>query len=235
MSSAGMSSARRLHWLTLLTAMLVCPSLSAQTPTYRLSVNTEEYPPFNYQIDGVIVGEATARLRRAFDETGIDARFQLFPWARAYTEARFRPDHCVYSTTRTPARELMFRWAGPLAINEWAALARTDTTFTPTRLSELVGLRVGSFREDAIGDYAESRGIRIIRAPSERVNVARLEAGLLDVIVTGRATAEAIAAERHVVLRHLFTFAYMPLYLACHPSVPHHVMMRLQHVLRATP
>ncbi|MFI0472313.1 substrate-binding periplasmic protein [Halomonas sp. HMF6819] len=233
-----MSSARRLHWLTFLTwltAMLSCSPLSAQTPTYRLSVNTEEYPPFNYEIDGEIVGDATARLRRAFEEVGIDAQFQLFPWARAYTEARFRPDHCVYSTTRTPARELMFRWAGPLAINEWAALARTDTPFTPTQIKELRGLRVGSFREDAIGDYVESRGISVIRAPSERVNVARLEAGLLDVIVTGRATAEAIAAERHLTLRHLFTFAYMPLYLACHPSVPHHVMMRLQHVLRATP
>jgi len=43
--------------------------------------------------------------------------------------------------------------------------------------------------------------------------MARLSAGLLDVIVTGRATGEYLAKELELAIEHLFTFYYAPLYL----------------------
>lgn len=49
--------------------------------------------------------------------------------------------------------------------------------------------------------------------PTERENMARLSAGLLDVIVTGRATGEYLAKELELAIEYLFTFYYAPLYL----------------------
>ncbi|MCB8888102.1 transporter substrate-binding domain-containing protein [Halomonas malpeensis] len=221
----------------MMTMMLASTQVTAQsTPAYHfLTLNTEEYPPFNHERDGKIAGLATQRLRHAVASAGIDARFVILPWARAYTEARFRPDHCVYSTTRTPAREALFRWAGPLVINEWSVLTLAGRFEDLTRLEELDGLRVGGFLEDAIGDYVEEQGIRVLRAPSERVNMARLKAGLIDVLVSGRATATFLAAEQNVAIDHRFTFARTPLYLACHADVPGEVMERLQTALEAPP
>tara|TARA_B100000929_G_scaffold288099_1_gene275917 strand:- start:343 stop:1080 length:738 start_codon:yes stop_codon:yes gene_type:complete len=199
----------------------------AQAPS--LTINTEEYPPFNYQNDqGIVVGIATQQLRNALRHAGIEARFRILPWARAYTEARLREHHCVYSTTRTAAREPQFRWVGPLVINEWSVFGLAERQLSLAQLTDLHHWQVGSFREDAIGDYVEERGINVLRAPTERENMARLAAGLLDVIVTGRATGEYLAEEQGLKLEHLLTFFYAPLYLACHPSVEMNTINRLQ-------
>jgi polar amino acid transport system substrate-binding protein len=139
--------------------------------------------------------------------------FRILPWARSYTEARLRDYHCVYSTTRTAERERQFHWVGPLVINEWSAFGLAERQLELTQLSELHEWKVGSFREDAVGDYVASKGINVLRAPTERENMARLSAGLLDVIVTGRATGEYLAKELELAIEYLFTFYYAPLYL----------------------
>lgn len=199
------------------------------TEALPLTINTEEYPPFSYADEqGQIIGSATLLLRNALRQADIKAYFQLLPWARAYTEARLREHHCVYSTTRTPEREALFHWVGPLVVNEWAAFSLAERGLNIASLSGLRAWRVGSFREDAVGDYVASRGINVLLAHSERENIARLEAGLLDVIVTGKATGEFMAQEQGIALAHLFTFYRAPLYLACHPSVSETRLARLQ-------
>lgn len=201
-----------------------------------LTINTEEYPPFNYADEqGQIIGSATNRLRGALNQANIEAYFRLLPWARAYTEARLRENNCVYSTTRTRDREALFHWVGPLVINEWAAFSLAERELEIASISGLHAWRVGSFREDAVGDYVASRGINISLAPSERENIARLKAGLLDVIVTGKATGEFMSEAHNITLAHLFTFASEPLYLACHLSVSKPLLERLQMQLDTQP
>ncbi|MCH4812534.1 substrate-binding periplasmic protein [Vreelandella neptunia] len=217
--------------VALLTAMGSC-SLPLQA--MPLTINTEDYPPFNYADDqGQIIGSATELLRNALRQADIEAYFRILPWARAFTEARLRQQHCVYSTTRTQERETLFQWVGPLVVNEWAAFSLAGRDLGIASLQGLGELRVGGFREDAVGDHVASQGINIVRAPSERENIARLKAGLLDVIVTGKATGEFMAEEQNIALEHLFTFSSAPLYLACHPSVSETLLARLQTQLDA--
>lgn len=215
------------RWLSCLAALLLAVSLPVSAAP--LVINTEDYPPFNYAgSQGQILGSATKVLRTALRAADIDAEFRLLPWARAYTAARLREQHCVYSTTRTAERETLFRWAGPLAVNEWAAFSLAERNIKAGSMDQLPPLRVGSFREDAVGNYVEAQGIEVLRARNERENLARLDAGLVDVIVTGKATGEFLASAQNVALRHLFTFYRAPLYLACHPSVSKQRMARLQ-------
>lgn len=219
------------RWWFCLSLVLYLPTNSWGMPqnSAPLMINTEEYPPFNYADEQQqIVGSATSLLRDALQHTDIEAQFILLPWARAYTQARLNADHCVYSTTRTDERESLFRWVGPLVINEWAAFSLAGHEINAGTLSALKNWRVGSVREDAVGNFVAAQGINVLRAPSERENVARLKAGLLDVIVLGKATGEFIAEEQDVALTHLFTFAHAPLYLACHPSVSEALLERLQ-------
>lgn len=209
-------------------------SCSLSLHAMPLTINTEEYPPFSYSDDqGQIIGSATLLLRDALRQADIEAYFRLLPWARAYTEARLRENHCVYSTTRTGEREALFHWVGPLVVNEWAAFSLAERGLSIDSLSGLDAWRVGSFREDAVGNYVATRGINVLLAPTERENIARLEAGLLDVIVTGKATGEFMAQEQDIALAHLFTFYRAPLYLACHPSVSEALLARLQTQLDA--
>ncbi len=191
--------------------------------------NTEDYPPFNHRgEDGSITGHSTERLRQALKAAGLAAHFRLLPWARAFTEAQLRERHCVYSTTRTPEREPLFVWIGPLVTSTWAAFTRPGSAVQAASFEELSGLRVGGFRADAVGEYVIERGVPVIMATGERENLARLRAGLIDVWVTGAQAAHALAEEAGFPLRHLFDFHEVDLYLACHPSVPEPFVKRLQ-------
>ncbi|SDK21142.1 substrate-binding periplasmic protein [Billgrantia gudaonensis] len=207
-------------------------SLPATPGEHRVTFNTEEYPPFNFLDEaGEIDGIATRLLQTALHDTGLTANFRLLPWARAYAEARLREDHCVYSTTRTPNRETHFTWIGPLAINEWAAFALAESDLEASELADLADRRVGSFREDAVGQYAEQQGISILLTSAERDNIGRLRAGVIDAWVTGTRTARQLAREADVELKRLFSFRQEPLYLACHPSVPDDYVAELQAAL----
>ncbi|WP_242597150.1 substrate-binding periplasmic protein [Billgrantia sulfidoxydans] len=197
-----------------------------------IAFNTEEYPPYNYQDDdGTITGSATELLRAALDDAELEADFRLLPWARALTEAQLRERHCVYSTTRTPERESLFTWVGPLVSSTWAAFVLDGAEIEADSLDDLADLRVGSFREDAVGQYAASQGVNIVVASAERENIGRLQAGLIDAWVTGEQTAQLLAEEAGLSLRRLFAFNEVDLYLACHPSVPDQFIARLQAAL----
>ncbi|MFY0991828.1 substrate-binding periplasmic protein [Halomonas sp. C05BenzN] len=197
-----------------------------------LTFNTEEYPPFNFLDDrGEVAGTATRLLRAALEQAGLSATFRLLPWARSYTEARLRENHCVYSTTRTQEREPHFRWVGPLGTNQWAAFTLAGNPLEASSLDDLAAFRVGSFREDAVGQFVEQQGVSVVVAPTERENIGRLQAGLIDAWVTGRQTARLLAEDAGIELRELFGFQQVELYLACHPSVPERFVTRLQAAL----
>ncbi|WP_422730555.1 substrate-binding periplasmic protein [Litchfieldella xinjiangensis] len=159
------------------------------------------------------------------------AQFRVLPWARAYTEARLREDTCVYSTVRTAEREAAFQWVGPLVDTDWAAFALEDRTIDSGSLEALAGLRVGSYREDAVGRFVESHGIPVLLTATDRENALRLEAGLIDVWVTGEATARHVAGNAGVPIKRLFSFHRANMYLACHPGVPGSLLSRLQAAL----
>ncbi|GGY05715.1 hypothetical protein GCM10007160_36570 [Litchfieldella qijiaojingensis] len=216
---------QRLAPLMVIPLLLLSPFSQAGT----LIFNTEEYPPFNFvNSAGNIDGFSTRLLEATLDEANLSATFRLLPWARAYTEAQLREHHCVFSTARTPERESLFQWVGPLVVTDWAAFALTDIDIQASRLSELENLRVGSFRGDAVGRFVENSGVPILVTAADRENISRLEAGLIDVWVSSETVARHIAAEAGVSIERLFTFNQAEMYLACHLSVPETILTRLQ-------
>ncbi len=220
---------RLAHWYLGLFCLLCALSATAEDVIF----NTEDYPPYNFinasdELDGV----STRLLQRAVDGLGKDVTFRLVPWARAITEARLRENVCVYSTSRTPEREQQFQWIGPLIESSWAAFSINESVADSVdSLDDLRNYRVGSFREDAVGLYVESRGVPVIWASRDPENLLRLEAGLIDVWVTGADVAEFVAGNASTDLTRLFTFAQSRLYLACHPSVDGQWLAQLQQAI----
>jgi len=104
-----------------------------------LTLTTEEYPPFNMtdaqsgQPLGIAVDKAIEMMRRANEPFTITS----YPWARAYQMALKSDDTCVFSTSRTPEREALFTWIGPLARSDWAIFANVSDVRRPKRLEEV--------------------------------------------------------------------------------------------------
>lgn len=215
-----------------LTAQLQIALNIASGELSKLRLVTEEYPPYNY-IDeqGEFRGTATQLLKRLLDRSGLEAEFQLLPWARALSEAQLRENTCVYSTTRTPERENQFKWIGPLLSNQWAAFSLASSSIEANNLDELTGLRIGSFREDAVGQYVQDQGHSLILATTDNENLDRLNADLIDVWITGVASADYLAEQQEIALNKLFVFNEVPLYLACHTMLPSYQQQLMQTTL----
>src|SRR5207249_4678450 len=108
-------------------------------PSVALTLTTEEYPPFNMldertkEPTGITVDKVVELMRRTQEPFTITS----YPWPRAYQMALQTEDTCVFSTSRTPEREALFTWIGPLAKSDWAIFARADDVRKPKTLEDV--------------------------------------------------------------------------------------------------
>lgn len=218
------------RWLPALVLALAGPG-SADS----LVLTTENYPPFNFETgSGELDGLSVRVVEVLLEETGIDAGIRLLPWSRAYREARSEPGTCVFSTTRTPEREPLFAWVGPLVENQWHAFVLEGSEIEAESLADLDEYRVGGYRDDAVALYVEAQGLDVDTAPNDRLNARKLAANRIDVWVSGEHLAPWYARQEGIgELRSLFAFNDTVMSLACHPDTDREVLDHMQAELDA--
>jgi len=111
-------------WLSrLFSAWLFC-SLAAAA---ELQLYTEENPPLNFSRDGQADGLSVAAVRELLRRTGDSGTIQMVPWARGYMRAQGRANVGLFITVRTPEREALFQWVGPLVSTTTSFYARSGS------------------------------------------------------------------------------------------------------------
>ncbi|MES2821285.1 MAG: ABC transporter substrate-binding protein [Pseudomonadota bacterium] len=131
-------------WVRVLAVLLLCCPLAAAS---ELQFYTEENPPLSFSRDGQLDGLSVAAVRELLWRTGDSGSIQMVPWARGYMRAQHSPNVGLFVTVRTPEREALFQWVGPLL--------STTTSFYARRGS---GLRIAS-----LDDAREVEGIGVPR------------------------------------------------------------------------
>lgn len=99
--------------------------LLAPARATALTVLTESYPPFNDATEDGLVGSSVAVVEALLHKLGEQAEIRLMPWTRAYNIALKEPETCLFSMTRTPEREPLFKWVGPIGITRLVLVTRT--------------------------------------------------------------------------------------------------------------
>ena len=113
--------------------LLVALLLSSWAVATELQLYTEENPPLNFSRAGQADGLASAVVRELLRRTGDSASIQVVPWARGYKSAQSGANIGLFVAVRTPEREALFHWVGPLV--------STTTSFYAKRGS---GLHIAS-------------------------------------------------------------------------------------------
>jgi len=84
----------------------------------RLSIYTEDFPPYNYlDANGKVAGKSTAVVQGILSLLNQSADITLGTLSDGYNRALDGPNVAIYSLGRTPEREPLFKWVGP--IGEW--------------------------------------------------------------------------------------------------------------------
>jgi len=180
--------------------MLVWAAMSAGAPVGAQTVQalTEEWPPFNYLEGDKPAGYAVDVARCVFERSHVSYTMAVYPWARAYETAQHAPNTMLFTIARTPDREELFRWIGPIAPrNVYLFKLKRRTDIRVESLGDVRRYVVGVSRNDASEQYLRSQGFsegtNLDFAPRGITQLRKLEAGRID-FVTGTELSTAYYA-----------------------------------------
>lgn len=203
-------------------------AVTAATPAVTLRIATERMPPSSMVVDGVITGRETDKIRELMARTGTAYTLELLPWKRAYVGALTHDYACVYSTTRTPEREPLFKWVGATDYAEWQLWGRVDAGLSLKTLEDARGLRIGTANGDARDAFLRARGFTVEPVNDDMSNAQKLLRRRIDLwAVSVRNGTKGPRGLTGAELAPLLSFHRVQVYLACNKSVPDALIERL--------
>ncbi len=167
------------HCCRLLVA--ACLSLAAAVPAGATDLDafTEALPPLNYEAHGQVVGFSSELLDLMAADAGISVRKQLLPWQRAYETVTRQANTLIYSLVRTPERETLFQWVGPISARRMMVYRHRDRTdITVRTLDDARAYRIGVTLESAAAKSLAQQGFA--RASAQQAPGPGLDMGLND-------------------------------------------------------
>ncbi len=161
------------------------PSPYLKMDPNKLQVLTEVWGPYNYMDGDKPVGLSTELVEAALKKAGIEYELWILPWKRAYTYTLDRPNTIIFTITRTPARENIFKWIGPLYYRKpyfYKLKSRTEvkaSTFEELKLYRVGVINGGSTQETLISKGFVN-GINLSPVSNAHLNLDKLFLGRID-------------------------------------------------------
>ncbi|MDO9539638.1 MAG: transporter substrate-binding domain-containing protein [Methanocalculus sp.] len=125
-----------------------------------LRIVTEENPPYNYLgTDGEAAGQSTEVVREILKRQHQTSLIEVLPWSEGYAIALSTPDVILFSTAKTPERESLFSWVGPVGKLGFVFYAGTGSKIDISGLDEILDhYTVGVVRDDWRHQYLDRLG-----------------------------------------------------------------------------
>nr|WP_315489167.1 transporter substrate-binding domain-containing protein [uncultured Rhodoferax sp.] len=115
-------------------SMVLC--LCALAHGTELQLLTEENPPLNFSENGQLKGLSIDVVQEIQRRVGNTNSIEIQPWARAYRTASTVPNVALFIMARTPAREDLFQWVGPVSASIASLYGRQGSGLRITNLDE---------------------------------------------------------------------------------------------------
>jgi polar amino acid transport system substrate-binding protein len=208
---------------------------AAAGPRPQLVIGTEISPPSVIMDQGKLVGFSTDKVREIMARAGIDYQIEIWPFKRAYLLAQTRADVCIYSLTRLPEREALFKWIGPTHESDWTLFGRAGRDYKVNKLEDARKYHIGAYFGDVRGDTLSADGY-IVETVHERLsNPRKLLVDRIDLWASSLRMGGNLIAENgwSGQIVPVLTFKRTELYIACHLSVPDALVVKMNAALRA--
>lgn len=201
----------------------------------------EELPPYNYQVDGKYRGVSYEVLEAALKAVDIEmgqCTIKMYPWARIYDMIQHDSNTCAFTMRRTPEREALFKWAGPI-VDFRLAMIFKKTRVTIDKPSDIANYVVGimklnNFKNMLLGMGVKEENIVVSSTPEKTTTL--LKHDRTDILVGDeRATYHALnqigVSSDELASYYLSEKDYG--YFAFNKTVPDTIVARLQKGLDA--
>ncbi|HFQ90251.1 MAG TPA: transporter substrate-binding domain-containing protein [Desulfobulbus sp.] len=210
----------------------------------EVTVVTEEWIPYSFVSNGHVIGISTEIVEQALHRAGVSiagGQVRLMPWARAYYTVRRNRNTLIYTILRTPERESLFKWVGPLVPPDsfyfFKLASRTDIRLHS--LADARSYRIGILKDSVHGQFLRRHGFdasNLDPASYQVQNMKKLINGRVDLIVdvgrTVRLRAERLGIPYATFARALFLFR-QEYYMAFSRDTPDALVHRVGAALAA--
>jgi ABC-type amino acid transport substrate-binding protein len=204
------------------------------TSSKNLRIITEEFPPYNFKApSGEISGTSTDIVRELLKRTNMTADIELMSWSDGYAIATSGPYAMLYSVGRTPSRENLFKWVGPIGVWKptlYANAASNLTIASPEDASKAGKICV--VKEDLRHNLLRDLNFTNIEAVAEDGICARmLSQGEVSLWMGSATSFKGIIAKENLSeadFKPMYDVFNNPLYLAFSKDVPDSVVSEWQ-------
>ncbi len=171
----------RILLLILSLSIFIC---NANAQEFKLIA--EDAAPNSFIEDGQVKGKAIEIVRAVLNEIGLEGKaIEVLPWARGYKMLEAEKNVALFPTSRTQKREILFKWAGPIAdnnINLYKLKSRKD--IQASTLDGLKKYRAGSAggKNNVKTQFLTAHGFVVELVDEDKQNIDKLFRGRVDFI-----------------------------------------------------
>ena len=155
----------------------------AQGDATEITILAEEFWPYSFTSasgqapQGILVDFAGELLEAA----GMEQDLQLLPWPRVMQQLRQHPNQVILTLIRTPERESLVHWVGPVDEINHALYGNATMTNPPTNLEQARHLYVSTVVDDVASNYLEQNAFtNLVRTSDHLKGLEMLTRGRVD-------------------------------------------------------
>lgn len=180
----------------LLALMLTASLVPRPGRALELVLNTQDFAPFTYAIDGVVSGPASDVIRRVCKEMDATCKINLLPWNRAQDEVRTGKAHGMFVIGWNEKRAKWVHFSPPMINTEYGFFVRADNPLSYKQISDVEGYSVGVYGPsntanslDKLKKQMEAQNLRPIgidMRPDDEAGFKKLALGRIDAVFSNR-------------------------------------------------
>jgi len=215
---------------------------AADEPMPDFHIMTEHWIPYQFVKDDTLQGISVDLLVDLLKLVGSNqgrADIEIVPWARGYRFAQKEENALLFLTSRTPQRETLFKWVGPVIQNRWELIAKKNRHFNIDSRAELLDYTYGTVIDDVGEQFLLNLGIqkeRLERTSAYANCIKMLRADRVDMVVMSWETFSLFAGREDIDttdFESVTTLASSDLYYAFHKKAPQWIVAKFQEALDA--
>ena len=172
------------RWILLGSIFFLAPNLALGQ---HLTIVSDSSPPLGYVKDGEIVGVTVDLIKLLLERTGIEGKFVMYPWSRAYRIAQEEKDILIYQLTYTQERARLFQLIGPIVASTdclWKLKSRKDIVLK--NLEDAKRYRIGVVKDYFVYTYLIQHGFEdgknLEPIHDDDLNFKKLVSGRIDMM-----------------------------------------------------
>ncbi|WP_419787588.1 substrate-binding periplasmic protein [Pseudodesulfovibrio sp.] len=165
---------------------LCSPSWAEESITLQAIV----YPPLVYEVGGSVFGVVPDVVRAIQVQIGDHNPLVIMPWLRAYEQAQHGKRQGLFAIVRTPEREKLFKWVGPVFSEGDYFFKKRGSYLSPRTLEHARGdFKIAVRRDGYTHQALKAKGFTNLDVgPSYDSSYRKLAQGRVDLVLMGERT-----------------------------------------------